>query len=65
MSDFMNKDTNRPFTRTEWRGFVEELHTEFHRVEPTGVEVIDWANFICGHTEETPEGNEMWIELMK
>ena len=52
MSDFINKSTNRPFTRAEWRGFVAELHKDFHGVELTGVEVIDWAEFIHGRAKE-------------
>ena len=63
MSDFMNKDTNRPFTRAEWRGFVEELHTDFYGVEPTGVEVIDWANYIYEVQKKIPR--EIWVELLK
>ena len=26
MSDFMNRDTNKLFTETEWRGMIDEIH---------------------------------------
>ena len=62
MSDFMNKDTNRPFTRAEWRGFVVTLHTDFYGVEPTGVQAIDWAEFVYGIQKKIPR--EIWVELV-
>eukprot|EP00966_Prymnesium_polylepis_P060007 1392005-Prymnesium_polylepis.1 len=59
----MNKDTNRPFTRNEWRAFVTELHGEHYGIEPTGVEIIDWARFI--YEVQKKITREIWVELMK
>ena len=36
---------------------------DFYGVEPTGVEVIDWAEFIYGVQKKIPR--DMWVQLMK
>ena len=63
MSDFIDKDTNRPFTRSDWGEFVSELHRQHHGVDATNVEVHDWANFIYAVQKKIPRA--VWVELMK
>ena len=42
----MEKDTNRPFTKTDWKQFVSELHKQYYGIDATNVEMHDWAQFI-------------------
>eukprot|EP00966_Prymnesium_polylepis_P278729 6439242-Prymnesium_polylepis.1 len=39
----MNRDTNRPFSRFEWKRIVKRMHRNYYGVTPTGVEIFDWA----------------------
>ena len=42
-SDCMDRDTNRPFSRFEWKRIVKRMHRKYYGVNPTGVEIFDWA----------------------
>ena len=39
----MDRDTNRPFSRFEWKRIVKRMHRKYYGVNPTGVEIFDWA----------------------
>eukprot|EP00966_Prymnesium_polylepis_P158939 3673856-Prymnesium_polylepis.1 len=59
----MDKDTNRPFTKTDWKRFVSELHRQYYGIDATNVEVHDWAKLIYGVQKKI--SREIWVELMK
>ena len=62
-SDFMNKDTNRLFTRGEWRDFVERLEKKHHNRTPTNLEIIENADAIVNIQKQIPR--EARLELRK
>ena len=45
-SDFMNKDTNRPFSRSEWRAIIRRDNLQKGNKPLTNVEIIDYADEI-------------------
>ena len=53
-SDFWNRDTNRPFTRGEWRRWVEQLHRAWYGVDPTNEQIIDNADKIYDIQQKIP-----------
>jgi len=53
MSDFMNRDTNRLFTETEWRGMIDEIHLK--KKKPTSSQPK--PSKPGGKSNESPETN--------
>ena len=54
ISDFWNRDTNRPFTRNHWRKFVKQLHTEWYGVEPDNHDIITKGDKIYDIQQQIP-----------
>ena len=63
MSDFMNKDTNKPFTYMEWRDWVERIEEENTGVTPDNLHIIQKADDIYAIQKRIPKW--VWKELKK
>ena len=62
-ADFMNRDTRRPFTRRDWRRFVERSERRKHNVDPDNLHVIRKADEIMSVQNNIP--NEVWVALLR
>jgi hypothetical protein len=62
-ADFMNKDTNRPFTKQEWREWVHESITKLKGVEPDNIEVRERAKDIYKIQKAIPD--HIWVQLLR
>ena len=63
MSDFMNKDTNRPFSRKDWRSMIQKENTNKGNKPLTNIEIIDYANEITKIQHTIPR--LAWIQMMR
>ena len=63
-ADFMNKDTGRPFTRRDWRRFIERYERRKHGVDPTtNLELIQNSDEIMQVQNGIPR--KVWEALLK
>ena len=63
LSDFMNKETNRPFSRTQWRALIKRDNLKKGNKPLTNVEIIDYANEIVRIQHTIPR--LAWIQMMR
>ena len=62
----MDRDTNRPFSRFEWRRIVKRLHTKYYGVNPAGVDVIDWAELAYSILVKLKQASRSYgVDLLK
>eukprot|EP00966_Prymnesium_polylepis_P259481 5993522-Prymnesium_polylepis.1 len=62
----MDRDTNRPFSRFEWRRIVKRMHTKYYGVSPAGVEIIDWTELAYSILVKLKQASRSYgIELLK
>ena len=54
-SDFINRDTNRPFTFQNWKDFVEKLHEKKRGIAPPYRDVIERAHMMMNIQRKIPQ----------
>ena len=62
-SDFINRDTNRPFTFQNWKDFVETLHEKKRGIAPPYRDVIERAHMMMNIQRRIPQA--LWREVQK
>jgi len=59
----MNKDTNRPFSRSEWRAIIRRDNLQKGNKPLTNVEIIDYADEIIRIQNKIPR--LAWIQMFR
>ena len=60
-SDFIDRNTEMPFTRLDWRNFVDKLETKKNGVAPTGADIITKGDAIYDIQMQIPP--HFWAEI--